>query len=334
MTTERDLRAKFEALEPALDAWGRFVTETVRAGIAAKLKASGDRRDVDEFLKVYPKYRVKGVGSFIAKALHRGKDYQAPLDEMTDLVGTRFVVLLRDEIQLVNKIITDSPEWEAQKDRDYERDRAERPQYFEYESVHFIVRTLRGRRIGNVDVPGGLPCEVQVRTLLQHAYAELSHDRIYKPETVVADEVRRMVARGSALLETTDQVFCEVSRTLEAALDVQRKVHSAALSVCEAAGVSLKGSEPQVTLQLLQRMPAPVVADISEPSLRDLLERRNYIPRKMKEREGESLLFAHPAGLVAYWLVERLKQDALNVWPFEQWLLEEIAADYGLSLHG
>lgn len=333
MISEETLKAQFEARSSALDAWGGFVTATVCAALAAKLNASGDRRSLDEFLKVAARHRVKGVGSFLAKALHRGKIYKDPLSEMTDQVGTRFVVLLRTEIKTVNDIIEASPEWEATKDRDFERDRIERPQYFEYESTHFIVRSLRGRTINGVDVPGGIACEVQVRTLLQHAYAELSHDRVYKPETMVSDAVRRMVARGSALLETTDQVFCEVSESLGKALEGQRKVHQAASRVCDSAGIELRDHEAQVTFQLLRPFQRSV-ADITEDSLRDLLRRRGYIPKQMAARKSESLFFAHPAGLVGYWLVDCLAQEVTANWPFDLRLLEEIAGDYGLSLHG
>ncbi len=117
------------------------------------------------------------------------------------------------------------------------------------------------------------------------------------------------------------------------AIEDQRKAHQAALAVCESAGVKLRGNEAQVTFQLLRPF-QKAVAEITEASLQDLLRRRDYIPKRMGEREAESLFFAHPAGLVAYWLVDRFGQPVVDTWPFDQGFLEEIAADYGLSLHG
>jgi len=50
-------------------------------------------------------------------------------------------------------------------------------------------------------------CEVQVRTLLQRAYAELSHDTSYKPSVTLEGDVRLQIARAPALVETTDEIF-------------------------------------------------------------------------------------------------------------------------------
>lgn len=333
MSREQQLRDQFEKASPALDAWGAFVTAKVGAAVQAKLKSLGDRRSLDEFFKVTPKYRVKGVGSFLAKALHRGKKYQDPLTEMTDLVGTRFVVLLRTEIKLVNDVIEQCADWHAEKARDFERDRVIKPHYFEYESTHYIVRSAHARELSGVYVPGNLPCEIQVRTLLQHAYAELSHDRVYKPETLVSDDVRRMVARGSALLETTDQVFCEISDNLEKTLADQRNAHAAATAACRKAGITILSDEHQVSFQLLRSYPS-FTQQMTADSFTELVRRRDYIPKQFSAHQEDSVLFTHPVGLIAYWLADRLGPEVRNAWPFDLNLLEQIAADLGISIYG
>ncbi|MCC2018497.1 hypothetical protein QM121_09360 [Enterobacter hormaechei] len=57
-------------------------------------------------------------------------------------------------------------------------------------------------------------CEVQVRTLLQHAYAELVHDSVYKPVGIVPKSAERHIARSMALMETTDDLFCSTMKLL------------------------------------------------------------------------------------------------------------------------
>lgn len=114
--------------------------------------------------------------------------------------------------------------------------------------------------------------------------------------------------------------------------DVEMRAHQAALAVCESAGIRLLGNEAQVTFQLLRPFQV-AVAEITEASLQDLLRRRVYIPRRMGARESESLFFAHPAGLLGYWLVDRFGNTVVASWPFDQGLVEEIAGDFGLSLH-
>ncbi|WP_426709518.1 hypothetical protein [Enterobacter cloacae complex sp. 284J4] len=55
--------------------------------------------------------------------------------------------------------------------------------------------------------------------LLQHAYAELTHDAIYKAKTIVEPDIHTTVAKSMALIETTDDFFCSVSKAINAASD-------------------------------------------------------------------------------------------------------------------
>lgn len=328
---ESELRAQFEALRPALDAWGDFVVNTIKTKLGAELARHDDKRKIDEFLKIPAKYRVKEVASFLAKALHRAKGYKDPLAQITDMVGVRFVVLLSSETSILDEVVEDAHEWDSTKDRDFERARADRPHFFDYESNHYVVKNARPRTHKGISIPANVACEVQIRTLLQHAYAELSHDRLYKPECKVPDEVRRLVARGSALLETTDHVFCQVSDGIADALRSLQDIHNAAIKVSENAAIILSSRDSQLSFNLLEQFGA-YLPEISAESLAALIKQRSYIPQKMAEHTQVSLLFSHPAGLVSYWLIDRLQRDALDHWPFDSSLARLIASDMGISL--
>nr|WP_249804714.1 MULTISPECIES: hypothetical protein [unclassified Bradyrhizobium] len=58
---------------------------------------------------------------------------------------------------------------------------AKTPYEFRYQSVHYIVRSRGDQKLDGQNITAGTPCEVQIRTLLQHAHSELTHDTIYKP---------------------------------------------------------------------------------------------------------------------------------------------------------
>lgn len=325
------IRDQYELLKPMLNAWGSFVVSTIRERLTTELIRRGDHRKIDDFLKIPAKHRVKDTTSFVAKALHRGKNYRDPFTDIVDMVGARFVVLLSSETVMLDAILEAAPEWQFSKDRDFERARVDRPQLFDYESNHYIVRNERAREHEGVVVPAETACEVQIRTLLQHAYAELSHDRLYKPECQVPDRVRRLVARGSALLETTDHVFCEVSNTIGDALQALQAAHAAAIAACATNNVPLTGTTSDVTFRLLEQF-AQLVTEITPASLQELMHKRDYVPSKMRERSNTSVLFSHPAGLISYWLVDRLEGAIVERWPFDRLLLEQIAADLGISL--
>lgn len=73
----------------------------------------------------------------------------------------------------------------------------------------------RGRDIGGMTVTAGTPCEVQVRTLLQQAHSELTHDTIYKPRVVQTPDMHRAAARmNSRVCSKNDRVryalFCGI----------------------------------------------------------------------------------------------------------------------------
>jgi hypothetical protein len=53
---------------------------------------------------------------------------------------------------------------------------------------------------------------VQVRTVLQHAWASISHALQYKQEDDIPRALRRRLARISALLEVADEEFAELNR--------------------------------------------------------------------------------------------------------------------------
>jgi putative GTP pyrophosphokinase len=79
---------------------------------------------------------------------------------------------------------------------------------FGYLSVHYLVPLLRQR----TDLPeyrrfDGLVAEIQVRTILQHAWAEIEHDIQYKSLTTIPSGVRRRFMSLAGLLEIADREF-------------------------------------------------------------------------------------------------------------------------------
>jgi hypothetical protein len=79
---------------------------------------------------------------------------------------------------------------------------------FGYQSEHYLVRINR-KRIGlpEYEPHRGLVAEVQVRTILQHAWAEIEHDIQYKASITTPDTIRRKFMSLAGLLEIADREF-------------------------------------------------------------------------------------------------------------------------------
>ncbi|CNF20861.1 (p)ppGpp synthetase [Yersinia ruckeri] len=192
--------ATFEREKDIYSSWGKLVLQNIQN----KLKEN----EMESILKIEPSYRMKDISSLIEKAFYRSKNYKNPYEDITDKVGVRFVVLLTDDIPIIKKIIEDCSLWEYSDDRDFIKEKEDKPYLFDYQSVHYVVKNLEPISIGeNILIPTGTPCEIQVRTLLQHAYAEVSHDSVYKCKAKPSSDIKRRMARTIALMESTDELF-------------------------------------------------------------------------------------------------------------------------------
>ena len=101
MIDERELKENFQKRIPMLEALGNWVRETINAELSKEL---GDGIALQNFLKILPIPRVKSVDSFLEKALVR-KPKADPINEITDQVGIRYVVLLQSEVEIIGNII-------------------------------------------------------------------------------------------------------------------------------------------------------------------------------------------------------------------------------------
>lgn len=324
---EQDLKTAYEKQKPTLSAWGNAVLKNTIRGLARKL---GVKSRVKDFLKIYPTVRIKKTDSFLAKALRRGKRYPNPLDEITDRVGVRFVVLLNSELKVIQSVIEETPLWEPEKARDSHEERLERPHHFDYQSDHYIVRPRKPSEHYGIIVPADMPCEVQVRTLLQHAYAELAHDTLYKPTVSVEPEVSRQLAKCAALVETTDEIFMTVNQAVEKASTEIRRVAEVASAAYKSL-VKADGMKDRRLASVVLDAYRTQLGEITEESLGNFLKENDFISGKIRERASRQVLYRHPVVVVFYFLISRHPDLVPRYWPFDLSHLEPIYSDLGIS---
>jgi predicted RNase H-like nuclease/ppGpp synthetase/RelA/SpoT-type nucleotidyltranferase len=162
--------------------------------------------------------RTKSVASFAEKA-DRSVDgrrvFTDPLSEITDQIGLRVITFLRDDVTTVANLLGD--EMQLLDDRDMGQVTA-REGRWGYASRHLLV-ALPGEQ---------QPASIQVRTVLQHAWAEFEHDIRYKgsiPEEDAPDLDRRFTL-AAGLLELADSEFSAIRERLKSSPPAQEQAAS------------------------------------------------------------------------------------------------------------
>ena len=150
--------------------------------------------------------RTKSIESFAAKA-ERAVDGQRlfsdPLVEITDQVGLRVITYLREDVDAVATLLTD--EMRLLDDRDMGLETA-REGRWGYASRHLLVGVEGEQQ----------PASIQVRTVLQHAWAEFEHDIRYKGSIPAehAPDLDRRFTLAAGLLELADREFTAIRERL------------------------------------------------------------------------------------------------------------------------
>ena len=181
--------------------------------------------------------RPKGLASFAEKILRKRALYTDPKDplppdplvRMTDLCGGRVITHTPAEVETVCAFIKSAFEIDWPNSEDTSR--RLKPTEFGYRSVHYIVQVDPAKlRAAGVLIPvpssilgpvcpeptkfARVKAEIQVRTLLEHASADIGHDTIYKSGMRVPNQIHRQFAALAAVLEGADLEFCRLLASL------------------------------------------------------------------------------------------------------------------------
>lgn len=159
-----------------------------------------------EELKFTLKKRVKSLESLNAKKqglINKGLNQN---QKIKDLFGLRFIVPFLEDVERVVDIIKESFDVV-----DIER-KSEALSYreFAYDSVHVEI-SLENLSIELLDFCSQ-SCEIQIRTILQEAWAEIEHELVYKSDIEFPDNlaIRKKMSALNANLVLSDMIFQEI----------------------------------------------------------------------------------------------------------------------------
>jgi putative GTP pyrophosphokinase len=168
------------------------------------------------------KGRLKSFDSYFKKYIRLLKNdpsVQAP--NITDVLGIRVICPFLEDLAAVEELLKDKFKVvEVQRkggDHTYRE--------FGYESIHLMIEVPE-EIIRKAETSGSQTAEIQIRTILQDAWAEVEHEFVYKAEFIPFDNpLKRKLAAINASLSLADIIFQETRsylRLLSGELDKRR----------------------------------------------------------------------------------------------------------------
>ena len=150
-------------------------------------------------------HRLKTINSIKGK-LERKPDLYSSIYDIYDILGFRVICYISDDVDLAAKLIAENfrVDWQRSKDKRKIID----ARSFGYTALHYVCSLP--------DDDSNMLFEIQIKTILQHSWAEIEHDLGYKTEIEVPREIRRSFSKAAGLLETADDIFSEIREKLEA----------------------------------------------------------------------------------------------------------------------
>ncbi|MCR2825015.1 GTP pyrophosphokinase [Microbacterium sp. zg.Y909] len=159
-------------------------------------------------------HRVKSETS-ARKKIEADPTKYASYGDLHDMLGVRVITYLSSDVDRVVNVLRIN--FEVDESRSLDKQTGLDPDRFGYLSYHLVAKTSANRaNLAEWTPYNAVFFEIQVRSILQHAWAEIEHDLGYKSTSGIPAHIRRRFARLAGLLDLADSEFDAVSAEVAA----------------------------------------------------------------------------------------------------------------------
>lgn len=156
--------------------------------------------------------RGKSLESFNKKA--QSEKYTDPVNEIKDMAGIRVITYLESDVTKAVDILEDL--FDIDKKNSLDQSQLLGSDKLGYRSVHYVAKFNKKRcRLPEYKPYENLPFEIQIRSILQHAWAEIEHDRNYKFTGKLPTQLERRFYLISGMLECADREFVAIAQEID-----------------------------------------------------------------------------------------------------------------------
>ena len=232
-THAQELLAQYDSLLPVYTQMADIIPE--------KLKGFFDEAGI---IVAAVEHRVKARESLAGKLRLKGGKYRDIFD-ITDLVGIRVITFYIDDVDKVASVLERL--FEIDWENSIDKRKAHEIDSFGYLSLHYIC-SIPESAYTDPEHPevNKIRFEVQMRTVLQHAWANMNHDTGYKTGVEIPKVYMRDMSRLAGMLELVDDEFSRIRREIT---DYRRNVQNLVASG-NLGEVSLDGDSFKSYLQI------------------------------------------------------------------------------------
>lgn len=136
------------------------------------------------------------------------------LNDITDICGIRICTFYSDDVDEIAGVI--EKEFNIDTENSIDKRATMEVDRFGYLSLHYIVSLSEERtNLTEYNEFQNIKFEIQIRSMLQHTWAEIEHDLGYKSSVGLPNHIKRDFSRVASLLEIADKEFLNIKNSLE-----------------------------------------------------------------------------------------------------------------------